>query len=108
MSTFTELSEAFLMPSDVEPKRTIARAIWERAKTGKCLHCDLPAYRRGICYRHYYQYKTNLRSTPRDRRKLFHDTAVREGKILPNRQGQRPNAEDVFEDVAGRVERVGA
>lgn len=63
-------------------KRSLTKKITEHVKTGKCLHCDSSAVKRGLCQKHYSQFRRELASKPKSDRNDFEVNLIRDGKIL--------------------------
>jgi len=65
------------------PKRNIAKDVAEKVKAKACLICGEPASVRGLCFRHYEQYKTAKSKRPtKQLRAEFDAELIRDGRIL--------------------------
>lgn len=69
--------------SKVSAKRSVAEAVADRVRQGKCIHCDEETYARGCCSKHYQQFQYKLSEKPDDEKADFEAAAIREGLILP-------------------------
>jgi len=77
-------------------KRTIVAAVHDRVKTGKCLHCDDKATRRGLCMRHYLEFRRNLFRQPVRERCDFELDNIRDGNILPQHYARKVKYQSPF------------
>lgn len=71
-----------------------------RAASGKCLLCESVAARRGLCIKHYGQFRArrNERSSTRDQAQ-FEINCIEAGKILPQQAIRRLKGECDFDGV---------
>lgn len=83
---FTETSRLIALMVQATAKRTIVKEVQDRVKTGKCLHCDKDAIRRGVCHNHYMMFWNALKDQPRKDRPEFEIKAIHDGKILASGQ----------------------
>lgn len=76
------------------------RAI-ELEAQGKCIECQEPreGRRRGLCVKHYEQFQRKKKSLPEDEQAEWDTFAVRQGRILASRQGNRATEDDAFADL---------
>lgn len=77
---------------DATPKRTVKKVVEAKIAANECLVCDRPAARRGLCIQHYGDYRVALSHTRHDKRHELEARWIREGRLLPSRQGQRLGA----------------
>ena len=89
--------EVFAMAAkvlDVQPPRKVAEKIKGRIQAGKCLLCDKPATRRGLCVEHYFAFRRALVGLSKGEVEKLKNRSVLAGKILPAnyaRKVKRPN-----------------
>lgn len=79
------------MVMEARPKPGLVKLVIERDESGLCLLCDEPARKRGLCTCHYGRWRT-ARSEVSGReceRLAFDAKQIRDGKLLPDRQGQK-------------------
>lgn len=72
----------------------------DRAARNCCIVCNTESrgLRRGLCVTDYTRFRTAWRQVPRDQRKQFEELLIKEGQLMPSRQGQRGGLEeDVFQ-----------
>lgn len=86
------------MAGIVTPSRSVAAKVNERVKACKCLVCDSDAERRGLCFRHYQQYRRTLAEKPRKDRADFEVAQIKAGKVLPVGEMARIKRDNPFED----------
>lgn len=77
------------MVMEAKPKPAIRKAIEERDDQGVCLLCDKEAWKRGLCTTHYGRWRTARAEIPARERLSFDAGQIRDGKLLPDRQGQK-------------------
>lgn len=66
---------------------------------GRCIICEDEHVRRtrGLCMRHYEQYRRKRDSLRQDLVASWEETLIQAGKLMPNRQGKQLDAEqDAF------------
>lgn len=68
--------------AEVRMKKAVRGAVLDRIKNRKCLHCDSPKYQRGLCVKHYFQYRGELMALPKSKRTDFELDMIESGKIL--------------------------
>lgn len=73
---------------DVRPKPSTRKIVEERDERGVCLLCEKPAVRRGLCDCHYARFRMAKLDVAREKRAEFEAQQIREGRVLPSRQGQ--------------------
>lgn len=77
-------------------KRSIAAKVDDRARSKKCLHCEVTATKRGLCDRHYLFFVRTLAAKPDRERIEFEDACIREGKILASHAIRKINSDNPF------------
>lgn len=70
---------------EMKIKRSIKKAVEEKAKAGNCLVCGSAAHRRGLCHRHYMEFRRRRSEYPKRDRLAFEAKQVWAGLILPSR-----------------------
>lgn len=85
--------EMSVMVMEARPKPGLKRIVEERDDSGLCLLCDQPARKRGLCTCHYGRWRTaRLEHSKREAERLAFDAQqIRDGKLLPDRQGRKRN-----------------
>lgn len=74
--------------ADIEPMAKHRKRISEKQTAGKCLLCEEPIHRRGLCGSHYWAYRLTMLQTQPNRRHVVEAKAIREGMILASNQGR--------------------
>jgi hypothetical protein len=66
------------------------------AAEGKCIICNAPAdaLQRGLCERHRGRFKAAIAKISPENREAFEAQLIANGKLLPNRRGQKLRPED--------------
>lgn len=88
----------FFMIKTPEPRKAIRASVEEKLRKNECLLCDGAASRRGLCNMHYQQYRSAMVGLPPEKRQVVEAELIREGKLAPDRQGQRLASRNVFRD----------
>jgi hypothetical protein len=83
--------EMSVMVMEARPKPGLIKLVIERDESGLCLLCDEPARKRGLCTCHYGRWRTaRMEHSKRECERLAFDAKqIRDGKLLPDRQGQK-------------------
>lgn len=81
--------EVSVMVMEAKPKPGIRKQVEERHEQGVCLLCEKRAWKRGVCTTHYSRWRTARADVPNRERPAFDAQQIRDGKLLPDRQGQR-------------------
>jgi len=76
------LSRIIAMVASAKPKRSIAKEVQERVRSRKCLQCDRPGEKRGLCSQHYQAFMGLYHRTPDNEKAALEDENIREGRIL--------------------------
>jgi hypothetical protein len=95
-----ELSQLLGMLSMSKANRKISGKVLERVKSRKCLNCENPAKRRGLCNQCYLKFrnkKAGLESTAD--RLAFEMNCVQAGKILAVGKVRELRTPNPFSDV---------
>lgn len=85
-----------VMIVDVKPRPSVRQHVQECRDKNVCLLCGKPAEKRGLCLPEYGQYRVALMELPLVERPAFEARMIREGKLLPSRQGQRIDQPNTF------------
>ena len=72
----------WIQMAEVKINRTISKTVTDRAKTGVCLHCESAAKKRGLCSKHYEQFRRAKAALPRREQADWEVDKIREGKVL--------------------------
>lgn len=81
--------EMSVMVMDVRPKPGLKRLVEERDERGVCLLCEKEAWKRGLCTTHYGRWRAARSELNKTQQVTFDAQQIRDGKLLPDRQGQR-------------------
>ena len=93
-------TEVSVVVMDVKLSAKVKKQVDDRLGAGKCLQCEKPVYRRGLCSCHYGRYRTALQEQPKKARGELEARMIEKGMIASDRQGHRPNVVNVFRDFA--------
>lgn len=79
-----------------------------RHKKPKCLVCGTDAGRitRGLCSAHYLQMQRRLQKLTPAAAAAWEEQLIAEGKLLPKRQGKRPNVGDPFAESFEKIKQA--
>ena len=79
------------------------KKVQERVSSGKCLCCEKPALKRGLCYQCYYKWRT-VRVTlgSASKQASFDAKLIRIGKLLHPQAVRDIKSRNIFAEVAGR------
>jgi hypothetical protein len=80
-------------------KRSLANKVTERVRSGKCLLCDKPAVRRGLCMNHYMIFRRRRNLKGGTDGAVFEESCIREGKILAVNEMRKLKSDDPFGDL---------
>lgn len=89
-----------VMIVDAKPKPSVKGHVEECRRKGICLVSGKPAFKRGLSMIEYSRFRTALMELPRGERDAFEAKLIRQGKLLPSRQGQRFDLVNVFREEA--------
>jgi hypothetical protein len=81
--------EMSVIVMDVRPKPGLKRLVEERDEQGVCLLCAKEAWKRGLCTTHYGRWRAARGEQPKHKQAAFDAQQIRDGKLLPDRQGQK-------------------
>lgn len=82
-------SEASVIVMEVQLTPKVRKRVAERTEAGKCLKCDCEVHRRGLCTKHYSQFRTALLERPKKERPAIEAKLIERGDVAKDRQGQR-------------------
>jgi len=54
----------------------------QRMRAGKCLHCDGKEHQRGLCAKHYMQFRRAMLSLPKSKQRNFEAAQIESGNVL--------------------------
>jgi hypothetical protein len=74
-------------------------AFRQRVSSGKCIHCDSQAKSRGLCPKHYTQFRIHLQSMSKSDAKRFDERCVKAKKILAVEQVRQIKSSNPFREV---------
>lgn len=93
-------SEASVIVMDVQVSRKIQRHVEDRVKCGKCLECDQPIHRRGLCTLHYSRFRTALLEQPKSRRPSTEAKYIERGMIAGEGVVRQISVGNIYRDIA--------
>jgi hypothetical protein len=84
----------------VNCKQTKVAKVNERVRLGRCLHCEQPAMRRGLCMSHYRLFlRQRAAKTKKTLKDEFEARCVHEGLVLPVQRMRVSRLNDPFSDI---------
>lgn len=85
---------------DAKPRPAVRAKVKEKVESGECLLCSEKAApgRRGLCQLHYGRFHRAMKDFAKADRPAEEAKKVRDGELLPDRQGQR--SENEFRESA--------
>ena len=81
---------------DVAVKKSLSKQVMDRASEGTCLHCQDKSAKRGLCSKHYEQFRRAKASQPKSERAQWEVEQIREGKVLNSLQIVKIRSTNVF------------
>lgn len=91
-----------LVALDVKAKASVKAQVADKVEKCQCLLCEAEADRRGLCKYHYSQFRTVLHETALQDRPALEARFIRNGELLPSRQGQRFDIINPYRESARR------
>ncbi len=88
----------WIQMTEVQIKRAISKVVTDRAKTGVCLHCESTAKKRGLCSKHYEQFRRAKAAIPRSEQADWEVEQIRDGKVLNGLQILEIRSTNVFSE----------
>jgi hypothetical protein len=78
---------------------------FELDSLGLCVICEVAQAerRRGLCGKHYEQYRRAKLAMNPDEIEEFEAIAIENGQLMPSVQGKKPGAENIFADLAAAI-----
>ena len=78
---------------------------FEMDAQGRCIVCGEKSSerRRGLCGKHYEQYRRAKLSVSPEQIEEFEELLVEQGRLMPSVQGKKPGVENVFADIAAAI-----
>lgn len=73
----------------------------ERVRAGVCLHCDSAEHQRGLCCKHYMQFRRTMLAEPRNMRRDFEKQQIAAGNILAAGHIRELTTDNPFKEVVG-------
>jgi hypothetical protein len=97
------MNEIIVMATQVSGKTKTL--VIERVKAGKCLCCDNPSLKRGLCHQCYYKWRTFRASIGSAAKRGGYDARlIRSGKLLEPQAVRAMKTNSVFSKVASEME----
>lgn len=84
--------------AEVAIKRSLSKSVMDKASTGVCLHCSNPGKKRGLCSKHYEQFRRQRLRVKQKERVQWEIDQIHEGKILNALQILQIKTDNVFAD----------
>ncbi len=82
--------------AEVMVKRSLAKQVRERAVAGLCLHCDGTAKKRGLCSKHYEQFRRARDSMATRERVDWEIERIKKGTVLNVGESSRLKSTNPF------------
>lgn len=79
-----------------KPKETTK----ERVLAGKCLHCDSDGHQRGLCCKHYMQFRRTMLELPKNQQRNFEREQIELGNILAAGHIRELTTDNPFKEAA--------
>lgn len=96
------MQEIVVMAAEPTPKAK--KHIAAKVKSGKCLCCDKPALKRGLCHQCYYLWRTTRRGLGSAAKRAAYDSKlIRIGRLLAAQAVRAFKSESVFSKAADEV-----
>lgn len=73
----------------------------ERVRARKCLHCDSDGHQRGLCCRHYMQFRRTMLAMPKNQQRNFEREQISAGNILAAGHIRELTTDNPFKEVVG-------
>lgn len=74
----------------------------QRAQAGKCLHCETNEYQRGLCCRHYMQFRRTMLAQPKNKQRAFEAQQIKAGNVLAAGHIRELTTDNPFREEAAR------
>ena len=77
--------------------------------TSKCLVCENNRAKRGLCIKHYEQFRRRRDSLPIEQQQMWESRLIEANKLLPQKQGNRSKDDafdEDFEEFLAEIERA--
>lgn len=78
-------------------KRT--ETVKQRMRAGKCLHCDGHEHQRGLCAKHYMQFRRTMLALPKKEQADFERTQIAAENILAAGHIRKLTTDNPFKEV---------
>ena len=73
----------------------------ERMLAGKCLHCDSDEHQRGLCVKHYMQFRRTMLALPKNQQRAFEANQIKAGNVLAAGHIRELTTDNPFKEVVG-------
>lgn len=74
----------------------------QRVQAGMCLHCDSPKHQRGLCVRHYMQFRRTMLAKPKSQQRSFELAQIEAGNVLAAGQIRELTTDNPFAGKVGK------
>jgi len=72
----------------------------QRMRAKKCLHCDGKEHQRGLCAKHYMQFRRAMLSLPKNKQRNFDLSQIESGNILAAGHIRELTTDNLFREAA--------
>ena len=72
----------------------------QRMRAKKCLHCDGKEHQRGLCAKHYMQFRRTMLALPRTKQREFELAQIKHGNILAAGHIRELTTDNPFKEAA--------
>jgi hypothetical protein len=73
----------------------------ERVLAGICLHCETTEHQRGLCVRHYMQFRRTMLALPKNQQRAFEANQIKAGNVLAAGHIRELTTDNPFKEVVG-------
>jgi hypothetical protein len=72
----------------------------QRMRDGKCLHCDGNEHQRGLCAKHYMQFRRTMLALPKNKQRNFEAAQIESGNVLAAGHIRELTTDNPFKEAA--------
>lgn len=102
------IKESFVVVVGMAKSARVRTRVRLRVEQNKCLavlandvDCDNPAWRRGLCTKCYYKWRTNRLSLSKENAAQYDADLIRQGYMLDRNESAQIKDESIFARLAG-------
>jgi hypothetical protein len=74
----------------------------ERVRANVCLHCDSAKHQRGLCCKHYMQFRRTMLALPKSQQRNFEREQIAAGNVLAAGQIRELTTDNPFREEVAR------